>query len=459
MRNRYKFILPILSFLLLATSCRHQKVEGTTVSAPIDLKDIVSSDTLRVATMYGSTSYFFFRDELMGFDYEMVGNLAKHLRLNLKISIAKSETEMFQWLRERKVDIISYNVIETKELKKQFNFVLPQPESYQVLVQNIAANAVSDVTELNGESIYVKENSIFHQRLKSLNAEIGGGINIVIAADSLSEDDLIDMVAENKIKFTLAYHNIATLHKSYYRGLSCRMPVGFDQRNGWLVRNESPNLKNVIENWGKLEETKQIQWDLFKKYWEKSPFFALRRVTIPKGAISPFDHLFRKYAPNIDWDWRLLASVAFHESNFDSQEVSWAGAAGLMQLMPRTGANFGLDRHTIFDPEMNIEAGVQYIKSLNMSFRQVPDKEERIKFILAAYNSGPAHILDAMALARKYGKNPHIWFNHVEYFLQRKNEPEFYNDPVVKYGRFGGKETVRYVKNTLETYAKYCKKK
>ena len=154
--------------------------------------------------------------------------------------------------------------------------MLPQPESYQVLVQNIAANAVSDVTELNGESIYVKENSIFHQRLKSLNAEIGGGINIVIAADSLSEDDLIDMVAENKIKFTLAYHNIATLHKSYYRGLSCRMPVGFDQRNGWLVRNESPNLKNVIENWGKLEETKQIQWDLFKKYWEKSPFFAPR---------------------------------------------------------------------------------------------------------------------------------------------------------------------------------------
>jgi membrane-bound lytic murein transglycosylase F len=434
-------------------------VESTPVSAPIDLKDIVSSDTLRVATMYGSTSYFFFRDELMGFDYEMAGNLAKHLHLNLKISIAKSEKEMYQWLKERKVDIVSYNVIETKELKNQFSFVLPQPESYQVLVQNMGANAVSDVTELNGETVYVKENSIFHQRLKALNDEIGGSINIVLAPDSLSDDDLIDMVSENKIKFTLAYHNVAMLHKSYNRGLDCRMPIGFNQRNGWLVRNESKNLKNAIENWGKQEETTQLQWELFKKYWEKSPYIALRRITIPKGAISPFDHLFRKYAPNIGWDWRLLASVAFHESRFDSQEISWAGAAGLMQLMPRTAANFGLNRRTILDPEMNIEAGVQYIKSLNMSFRQIQNKDERIKFILAAYNSGPAHILDAMALAQKYGKNPQIWFNHVEYFLLKKNEPEFYNDPVVKYGRFGGKETVRYVKNTLDTYAKYSKKR
>jgi membrane-bound lytic murein transglycosylase F len=289
----------------------------------------------------------------------------------------------------------------------------------------------------------------------ALNDEIGGSINIVIAPDSLSDDDLIDMVAENKIPFTLAYHNVALLHKSYYKGLDCRMPVGFGQQNGWLIRKESRNLKNAIDSWVNAEETKQLQSELFAKYWEKSPFFALRRVTIPKGAISPFDPLFRRYALVIDWDWRLLASVSFHESRFDSQEVSWAGARGLMQLMPRTAANFGLDRHTVLDPEMNIEAGVQYIKSLNMSFRRIENKDERIKFVLAAYNSGPAHILDAMALARKYGKNPHIWFNNVEYFLLKKSQPEFYNDPVVKYGYFGGKETARYVKTTIETYEKY----
>ena len=155
----------------------------------------------------------------------------------------------------------------------------------------------------------------------------------------------------------------------------------------------------------------------------------------------------------------MLASVAYHESHFDSQEVSWAGAAGLMQLMPRTAENFGLDKTTKFDAELNIEAGVQYIKSLTLAFRRVENSEERVKFVLAAYNSGPAHILDAMALAGKYGKNPQVWFNNVEYFLLKKSEPQFYNDPVVKYGYFRGRETVKYVQNTLDTYSKYLNRK
>lgn len=458
MQKRNYHILILFSVLLFA-SCKQQKAEQPTVSGSTDLKSIISNDTLRVATMYGSTSYFLFRDEYMGFDYEMATNLANYLHVNLKINIAKSEAEMTQWLEEGKVDVICYNMIETRELKKKFAFVLPQADSYQVLVQNIGANALSDVTELEDEDVYVTQNSIYHERLEMLNDEIGGTINIKIAADSLSEDDLIDMVAENKIKYTISDHNLVLLHKSYDRKLDGHMPVSFNQHNGWLIRNESRDLKNTIEKWEKLAESEQLQSTLKKKYWDQSPFFALRRITIPKGAISPFDHLFRKYASDIEWDWRLLAAIAFHESRFDSQEVSWAGAAGLMQLMPRTASNFGLNRKTIFDPELNIEAGVQYIKSLNMSFRQVSSKSERIKFILAAYNSGPAHILDAMALAKKHGKNPQIWFNNVEYFLLKESEPQFYNDPVVKYGYYRGKETAHYVQNALQTFDKYIKRK
>ena len=458
MQKRNYHILILFSVLLFA-ACKQQKSEQPKISSSADLKSIISNDTLRVATMYGSTSYFLFRDEYMGFDYEMATNLANYLHVNLKINIAKSQAEMTQWLDEGKVDVICYNMIETRELKKKFTFVLPQADSYQVLVQNIGANALSDVTELEDEDVYVKQNSIYHERLEMLNDEIGGTINIKIAADSLSEDDLIDMVAENKIKYTVSDHNLVLLHKSYDRKLDGHMPVSFNQHNGWLIRNENRDLKNAIEKWEKLAESEQLQSTLKKKYWDQSPFFALRRITIPKGSISPFDHLFKKYASTIDWDWRLLAAIAFHESRFDSQEVSWAGAAGLMQLMPRTAANFGLNRKTIFDPELNIEAGVQYIKSLNMSFRQVPSKSERINFILAAYNSGPAHILDAMALAKKHGKNPQIWFNNVEYFLLKESEPQFYNDPVVKYGYYRGKETARYVQNALQTFDKYTKRR
>jgi membrane-bound lytic murein transglycosylase F len=454
--NHITFLL--FSVFLLA-SCGAKKKEVGLVAQTTDLKEIIESDTLRVATMYGSTSYFLYRDEMMGFDYEMVGNLANNLNVNLKINIAKDEEEMTQWLREDKVDIACYNFIETKALKEHFQFVLPQSESYQVLVQNLSANPLSDISELAGKSVYVKANSVFHQRLQAINDEIGGTINIVLAADSLSNEDLIDMVGEKKIDYTFAYHNMALLHKSFYRDIDCRMPVSFGQHNGWLIRKGNPNLQKAIETWEKLPEIVDLQSSLFDKYWDESPYFALKRIRIPKGAISPFDHLFKKYAPLIGWDWQLLAAVAFHESRFDASERSWAGAVGLMQLMPHTASNFGLNSTTKLDPEMNIEAGVQYIKSLSMTFRAVADKNERIKFILAGYNSGPAHVLDAMALAKKYGKNPQVWFNNVEYYLLKKSEPEFYQDKVVKYGFYRGKITARYVHDVLETREKYMRRK
>ncbi|MDR3653441.1 MAG: transporter substrate-binding domain-containing protein [Paludibacter sp.] len=458
MKNRNTFILLLLSIFLF-TACGIKNRGKLSFNTSNDLKDIIKSDTLRVATMYGSTSYFLFRDELMGFDYEMVENLADYLHVNIEISVASSQQEMTEWLADNKVDLIARNMIETKELKRQFDFVLPQSESYQVLVQQVSANAISDVTELAGKSVYVKENSIYYDRLQALNEEIGGTINVVLANDSLTNDDLIDMVADNKINYTLAYHNVAMLHKSYNKNIDCHMSVGFDQHNGWLVRKKSSNLIAAIEKWSKQAETLQIQSNLFSKYWEKSPYFSLRRIKIPRGAISPYDNLFKKYSSDLNWDWRLLAALAYHESRFDPSNESWAGASGLMQLMPHTAAKFGLNKETVLDPEMNIEASVEYIKSLNLVFSKISNKDERIKFILAAYNCGPAHILDAIALAKKYGRSPHIWFKNVEYFLLKKNEPEFYNDPVVKYGYFSGKETVKYVQNTLNTYEKYQKRK
>ena len=247
--RKIKYIFLIIPVLLLTVSCRSKKTGDPVISTPVDLKEIVKADTLRIATMYGSTSYFMFRDEMMGFDYDMAQNLANYLHLNLKISIAQTEKDMYRMLEERRVDVICYNVIQTKELKKQFSFVLPQPSSYQVLVQNLSANSISEVTDLVGKTIYVRENSIYHQRLKFLSDEIGGVFNIKFAPDSLTDDDLIDMVAENKIEYTVAYHNVALLHKSYYRNIDCRMPVGFEQKNGWVIRNESKLLKNTIEKW------------------------------------------------------------------------------------------------------------------------------------------------------------------------------------------------------------------
>ncbi len=154
-------------------------------------------------------------------------------------------------------------------------------------------------------------------------------------------------------------------------------------------------------------------------------------------------------------DWRLLAAQGFHESHFDPTRVSWAGARGVMQIMPRTARAYGLLMADITDPEANIRTSTKIIRDLDKTLsRRVSDNQERLKFVIAAYNSGIAHVLDAIDLAKKYGKNPDIWDGNVESALLMKANPEYYTDPVCRAGYFRGRETVSYVKKVMDFYDK-----
>ncbi len=456
LKNHIRFILIAVVVLLLSCTGKSDTADS---SQEVDLETILKNDTLCIGTIAGPVSYFYYRDEMMGFDYEMAQNLADSLKVTLKVVEAESETELTEMLANRTVDIAAYNFQQTKALKQQFHFVLPLDDSYQVLVQPLNIKTFTNTIDIKDVTITVAPGSAYEQRILQLNEETGNNFNIQQAEDSLTQEELIEQVASGKIGYTVADVKVARLYKSYYKKIDVRLQVGFYQRNGWLVRKESVNLRKAIDQWGATSENELLISNLNYKYLRNSLYFTQKKIKIPKGAISPYDYLFKKYAPEINWDWQLLAAVAFHESRFDSTQVSWAGAAGIMQLMPRTASNFGLNRKNIMNPEKNIEAGVQYIKSLNLTFSKIENKKERIKFILASYNSGPAHILDARALAEKYGKNKDVWFGHVEEFLLKKSEPKYYNDVVVKYGRFRGRITVDYVQKTLATYEKYKSRK
>ena len=98
---------------------------------------------------------------------------------------------------------------------------------------------------------------------------------------------------------------------------------------------------------------------------------------------------------------------------------------------------------------------------LQKVFTKVPDREDNIMFVLAAYNSGIGHILDAMALAEKYGKDKYKWEGNVATYLLLKSNEEYYRDPVCKNGYFRGIETynfVRDVKIRADVYMKEIKK-
>ena len=172
------------------------------------------------------------------------------------------------------------------------------------------------------------------------------------------------------------------------------------------------------------------------------------------GIISHYDQYFIAYSRDIRWDWRLLAAQCYQESTFDPKAVSFAGAKGLMQIMPGTADHLGVSRSKLYEPETNIAAATKYIAELQRTFADIGDHYERTNFVLASYNGGAHHIRDAMALAKRDGKNPHRW-SEVEHYVLRLAQPRYYNDPIVKYGYMRGSETVDYVAKIRQRYAGY----
>ena len=225
---------------------------------------------------------------------------------------------------------------------------------------------------------------------------------------------------------------------------------------GWIIGDDKDELKQELEAWykpGMLEEVKKEEDFLLSSRSVKRRIFSpmLNRAG---GIISHYDAYFQRYASTIRWDWRLLAAQCYQESTFDPQARSWAGACGLMQIMPSTADHLGLSRANIFNPEQNIAAAVKYLDELEHSFSDIRERSERTKFVLAAYNGGHFHIRDAMALAQKNGRNPYHW-HEVEPFVLGLSTPQYYNDPVVKNGYMRGSETVDYVRKIQERWNGY----
>ena len=451
-QTQFLFFLFVGTFFL---NCVQEKPEFTSEIQSRDLDSIIASDTLRVATMRGLTSYFLYRGSAMGYNYELIHDFAKHLNLNLDIRLANTEQELIELLSAGKIDLIAYNLVETKERKEDFYFVFPQISSHLVLIQRGGQNTLQNASQLAGKTVHVPENSVYHRRLHSLNEEIGGTIDIVLAPDSLNVHDLIRMTLDHEIDYTLAFFRDAAVHRLYNLGLNIHIPVGFTQHSAWLISKNSPELQAAVETWAELPATRRLQWHLENRHITRNRYLAAQRASANKRFISSYDELFQQFAPNIGWNWQLLAALAFHESTFNSDAISHAGASGLMQLMPRTAEQFGLDSISIFIPEENVRAAVDYLRALDRLFREIENPDERLKFILAAYNGGRGHIFDAMALAERYGKDPHVWDGNVQFFLYQKRNPDFHQNPLVQHGSFNAWETNRFVENVLNTYERF----
>ena len=423
-----------------------------------------------VAVMdFNSTNYFIYRGEPMGYQYELLQLLAKELDVKLEVKVENDVDENFNMLNKGECDIIAINLTITKDRANKIDFTYPHSQTRQVLVQRkpdnweslsadeIEERLIRNQLDLAKKVVYVQKGTSYATRIKNLSDEIGDSIKIIEKADKEVEE-LIELVAIGEIDYTVVDENVALVNQIYYPILDVKTAVSFPQNLAWGLRKGDESLKTEIDNW-LVSFRKTAQYNIIYDKYFKNP----RSVRIiesdyysnSSGKVSQYDEYIKKYSKEIDWDWRLLASLVYQESRFKYNAQSWAGAYGLMQLMPTTARRFGVNKNS--SAEMQIKAGVDFIKWLDKRFdiRGIDNEEERIKFILASYNVGLGHILDARRLAEKNGLDPDVWQDNVDEYILKKSNPKYYKDPVVKYGYCRGSETYNYVYQILDRYEHY----
>lgn len=446
-------------------SCTNQEIAKVDVKEDVrDLNDIRNSGKLLAVTDFNSINYFIYKGQPLGFQYELLQELSDYLGLEIEVRVNNDLEQNFSDLMNGKVDLIASNITISKERRNIIEFTLPHSQTRQVLVQraNIpqaefsnTPDLIRNPLDLSGKTIYVQKSSSHATRLKNLSDEIGETIKIIEVP--IETEQLIKMVAKGEIDYAVADEDIAMVNNSFYPELDVETPVSFLQNQAWAVRKTSTGLKQEIDFW--IDEFKKTRRyaALYNKYMKSNRlgYMVNSKYYYPEtGRISPYDDIFMQEAALIDWDWKLIASMAYQESRFNPNAESWAGAFGLMQLMPATAGSFGVTKSSPVTAQ--IKAGVKFIQWIDNQLKDViTDKDERVKFVLASYNAGLGHVKDAMRLAEKYGKNPHIWEDNVEFFLLKKSNPHYFTDPVVLNGYARGTETYNYVREVIYRYNHY----
>ncbi|TKG88638.1 transporter substrate-binding domain-containing protein [Puteibacter caeruleilacunae] len=465
--------IPVLvsCILFIVIGCNRPEKKQTTeqLEAPKEeLSKILEQREINVVVDYNSTNYFVYRGRPMGFQYELLRHLAKDLNVELKLTVSNSLIETFDGLYSGRFDLIAKNLTITKERAAIVDFTKSLTQTRQVLVQRkpqdwrelnkeeLEKRLVRNQLDLGKKSVVVQRNTAYYQRLINLSDEIGAPINII--EDTIyGVERLVALVSKGDIDYTVCDENVAKVNQSYYPNIDIKTPVSFSQKIAWAVRKDEPELLDFLNNWiVKFRETKEYT-RIYNKY------FLSTRANIRMGSdyhsmsggkLSPYDDVIKELAEREDLDWKLLASIIYQESRFDPQAESWAGAVGLMQLMPETADQF--DVGDLTEPRENISGGIRLLNWLMEQVSEmVPNEDEQLKFVLASYNVGLGHVKDARRLAVKYGKDPNVWDDNVDFFLLNKSASKYYKDPVVKWGYCRGEEPYEYVNKVLDIYNHY----
>ncbi|NLS14117.1 membrane-bound lytic murein transglycosylase MltF [Vibrio sp. SM6] len=469
--TRYAVTLGSACLALLLSGCQ---IESKPQS---EFEQIKARGVLRVGTLNNQLSYYIGPNGPAGLDYELARQFADELGVKLELIPAYRQSELFPALANREIDIIATGLKQSSQDSDQFRagpayyYISEQlvykkgqrrPRNLEQLIEEQAKltaqhhESQSDVTSENASQqpqtlpdqlLQVVEYSPAAATLRVLQSQHAELQFKTVNADSF---DLLKQVSEGSLRFTVADSVELSLAQRIAPDLALAFELTEDQPVSWFVRRSKDEslYAMLIEFFGErnqsgelalLEEKYMGYVDSFD-YVDTRAFIRALDKTLPKWA-----PLFEKYAE--EFDWRLIAALAYQESHWNPLAKSPTGVRGMMMLTLPTAKSVNVTNR--LDAEQSVRGGVEYLRR---TVNRIPDSivaHEKIWFALASYNVGFGHVMDARRLTQKQGDDPNAW-SDVKERLPLLRQKQYYRQ--TRYGYARGDEALNYVENIRRYY-------
>ncbi|WP_221068735.1 transglycosylase SLT domain-containing protein [Vibrio alfacsensis] len=417
-----------------------------------DLDVIKEKNVLRVLVSADLGFYYIEGGEPKGIGAELLAHFEKELRkikpkLNVQI-IPVSRDELLPSLEQGLGDLVVANLTITNTRKDKVDFSDPIMTGIEEwIVTNKATPVMTNIDQLSGKEIWLRASSSYFESIQALNKKLNKkGLAPVVVhfiEETLQDYELVGMLNNGYVKAIVLDSHKAKLWMNVMNDIRAqtKIPIRTGGKIAWAMRHDSPELMKIVNKFIRTSKSGTLLGNvIYGKYISNTNW--LNKALNPKkiAQLEKLSSLFSRYADKYDFDYLMVAAVAYQESGFDNSLVSSRGAVGVMQILPSTASDPNVNIKNVRNLENNVHAGVKYMAFLRRYYfsDDAITKQNKMYFTLAAYNAGPGNVERMRKRAAQRGYDPNIWFHNVEVVM-----------------RSGLGETVRYVTNVNRYYVIY----
>lgn len=413
------------------------------------LEQIKNDGQLIVVTRNSPTTYYEDADGPAGLEYELAKMFAEDLGVELTLLIPDSFDDLLDKVANNRVHIAAAGLTITRDRKKFFQFGPAYQEITEQLVYNIANKRPRSMAKLDG-TLEVVANSSHEERLKYLKESIP---DLSWKSNhQMESEELLQMVSENIIEYTIADSNELSLNQRFLINLRVAFDISKPQSLAWAMpKTDDKSLFRAVQKFfQKIENNGELRRLLERNYGHVEDFdyvgtkIFMRHI---ETRLPAYRQYFEQAAEKHGLDWRLIAAMGYQESHWDPDAVSPTGVRGIMMLTRRTAKDMGIKNR--LDPESSIIGGAKYFKKTLGRIDEKVTEPDNIWMAMAAYNVGFYHLQDARKITRKLEKDPNLWID-VKTALPLLAKRKWYKQ--TRYGYARGWEPVRYVENIRSYY-------